>query len=582
MRAAPFSFFRLFALSTALFFAMPPAALAGDVAPIISDRARFHPALAKNGMVASQEARATRIGVDVLAAGGNAVDAAVAVGFALAVTLPRAGNLGGGGFMLVHLAERNETIAIDYRETAPAAITRDTFLGSDGEADPRKSRDSGLSVGVPGTVAGLALAHEKYGSGKFTLAQLIAPAIAAARNGVEVTEDLADSLPRARTRLTRWPSTRAIFANSDGGVLERGQTLLQADLAATLDAIARDGPRAFYEGDIAERIAASVRNAGGVMTREDLARYRPVERKPVRGVYRGYTIASMPPPSSGGVHLIQLLNILGGTPLRDLGEGSAAALHMMIEAMKLAYADRAEFLGDPDFVRVPLAGLLSKRYAAGLRAQIDPARARPSREIRAGTPAAHEGDNTTHFSVVDRHSNAVANTYTLNFSYGLGLVAADTGVLLNNELDDFAAKPGAPNAFGLVGGDANAPAPRKRPLSSMSPTIVLRDGRVVLVTGSPGGSRIISTVLQVALNALEHGMNIAEAVAAPRIHHQWLPDEVFAEPGFSPDTLRLLRELGHTVRVGDASGSANSILVTPEMLTGAADPRQRGTLAAGH
>jgi gamma-glutamyltranspeptidase/glutathione hydrolase len=582
MRAVSLCLFRSFALATALLFATPPAALAGDVAPIISDSARFHPALAKNGMVASQEARATRIGVDVLAAGGNAVDAAVAVGFALAVTLPRAGNLGGGGFMLVHLAERNETIAVDYRETAPAAITRDAFLGADGEADPRKSRDSGLSVGVPGTVAGLALAHEKYGSGKFTLAQLIAPAIAAARNGVEVTEDLADSLPRARTRLTRWPSTRAIFANSDGGVLERGQTLLQADLAATFDAIARDGPRAFYEGDIAERIASSVRGAGGVMTREDLAGYRPVERKPVRGVYRGYTIASMPPPSSGGVHLIQLLNILEGTPLRDLGDSSAAALHMMIEAMKLAYADRAEFLGDPDFVRVPLAGLLSKRYAASLRSQIDPARARPSREIRAGNPAAHEGDNTTHFSVVDRFGNAVANTYTLNFSYGLGLVAADTGVLLNNELDDFAAKAGAPNAFGLVGGDANAPAPGKRPLSSMSPTIVLRDGRVVLVTGSPGGSRIISTVLQVALNALEHRMNIAEAVAAPRIHHQWLPDEVFAEPGFSPDTLRLLRELGHTVRVGDASGSANSILVTPEVLTGAADPRQRGTLAAGH
>lgn len=561
--------------------AIGPAA-ARDIAPIVSDQARFQPALARHGMVASQEARATRIGVDVLAAGGNAVDAAVAVGFALAVTLPRAGNLGGGGFMLVHLAERNETIAVDYRETAPAAITRDSFLGPNGEADPRKSRDSGLAVGVPGTVAGLALALERYGSGRFTLTQLIAPAIAAARNGVEITDDLADSLPRAQRRLTRWPSTRAIFANADGGVLDRGQTLVQADLAATLDAIARDGSRAFYTGRIAEKIVASVGAAGGVMTTDDLANYRPIVRKPVRGAYHGYTVASMPPPSSGGVHLIQLLNILEGVPLRAMGEGSAAALHAMIEAMKLAYADRAEFLGDPDFVAVPVAGLLSKRYAATLRAQIDPERARPSREIRAGNPAAHEGDNTTHFSVVDRFGNAVANTYTLNFSYGLGLVAEETGVLLNNELDDFAAKPGVPNAFGLVGGEANAPAPGKRPLSSMSPTIVLRDDKVVLVTGSPGGSRIISTVLQVILNALEHGMNIAEAVAAPRIHHQWLPDEAAAERGFSPDTLRLLRERGHELRVGNASGSANSILVTPDFLTGAADPRQRGTLAAGH
>jgi gamma-glutamyltranspeptidase/glutathione hydrolase len=570
-------------LASALVAASAPvAAQTQAVPPIISDAARIHPVLAKNGMVVSQEARATRIGVDVLKAGGNAVDAAVAVGFALAVTLPRAGNIGGGGFMLVHLAARNETIAIDYRETAPAATTRDVFLDAQGNADPAKSRDTGLSVGVPGTVAGMALALEKYGSGKFTLAQLLEPAIAAARNGIVVEDDLADSLPGAQARLTRWPSTRKIFANTDGAVLQNGQSLVQAELAGVLAAIARNGPRAFYHGPVAEKLVASVRDAGGRMTTADLADYKAVERPAVRGSYRGYDILSMPPPSSGGVHLIQILNILEGYPLRETGAESAATLHLMIEAMKLAYADRAEFLGDPDFIKVPVAGLTSKRYAAALREKIDPRRAHPASSIRAANPLAHEGDNTTHYSVVDAAGNAVANTYTLNFSYGLGLVAEGTGIILNNELDDFAAKPGVPNAYGLVGGDANAPGPNKRPLSSMSPTIVLKDAKPFLVTGSPGGSRIITTVLQVALNVIDHNMNIAEAVIAPRIHHQWLPDEVAAERGFSPDTLRLLESRGHTVKVGNTSGSAHSIMAVPEGLAGAADTRQRGTKAEGY
>ena len=550
-------------------------------APILTSTARFLPVVARNGMVASQEKLATRVGVDILRQGGNAVDAAVAVGFALAVTHPQAGNIGGGGFMLVHLAARNETIAIDYRETAPAAATRDMFLDERGEADPRKSRDSALGVGVPGTVAGLALAHERYGSGRFTLAQLIAPAIRLAREGFTVDGDFADTLPRAQPRLARWPATAKIFLKSDGAALGRGDRLVQADLAASLDAIAAAGPRAFYQGPIAEKIVASLRQNGGVMTLEDLRNYRAVERPPARGSYRGNDIASMPPPSSGGVHLVQILNILEGFPLRDLGAESAATLHLMIEAMKPAYADRAEFLGDPAFVEVPVAGLTSKRYAAELRKMIDPGRARPAQEIRAGTPP-HEGDNTTHFSVVDAQGNAVANTYTLNFFYGLGLVADGTGILLNNELDDFAAKPSAPNAFGLVGGAANAPGPNRRPLSSMAPTIVFRDGRVWLVTGTHGGSRIITTVLQVILNAIDHDMNIAEAVAAPRIHHQWLPDEVVAERGLSPDTIRLLEARGHKIVVGRTFGSANSILVTPDGLAGAADPRQRGTLAEGY
>jgi gamma-glutamyltranspeptidase/glutathione hydrolase len=550
-------------------------------APIITNMARALPVVARNGMVVAQEKLATHVGVEILRAGGNAVDAAVAVGFTLAVTHPQAGNIGGGGFMLVHLAARNETVAIDYRETAPAAMTRDVFLDDKGEADPKKSRDSALGIGVPGTIAGLALAHEKYGSGKFTLAQLIAPAIKLARDGFSVEDDLADSLPRAQPRLARWMATAKIFLKPDGTALDRGDRLVQSDLAASLETIAKDGPRAFYEGPLAEKIVSGLRANGGIMSRDDLKDYRAIERPVVRGNYRGYDIASMPPPSSGGVHLIQILNILEGFPLRETGPGAAATLHPMIEAMKPAYADRSVFLGDPAFVDVPVAGLTSKRYAAQLRQTIDPERARPSQTIRAGTPP-REGDNTTHFSIVDRDGNAVSNTYTLNFSYGLGLVAEDTGILFNNELDDFAAKSGAPNAYGLLGGDANAPGPGKRPLSSMSPTIVFRDGRVFMVTGTPGGSRIITTVLQVLLNVIDHGMNIAEAVAAPRVHHQWMPDRVQAESGLSPDTVRLLEAKGHKITIAATSGSANSILVTSEGLTGAADPRQRGTLAEGY
>jgi gamma-glutamyltranspeptidase/glutathione hydrolase len=532
-------------------------------------------------MVASQEARATRIGVDVLERGGNAVDAAVAVGFALAVTHPQAGNLGGGGFMLIHLADRNEDVAVDYRETAPQATTRDVFLDDKGEADPRKSRDSGLGVGVPGTVAGLALALERYGSGKFTWAQLIAPALEAARNGVAVEDDLADSLARAQPRLARWPSTAKIFLNPDGVVLAPGQSLVQADLAASLDMIARDGPRSFYQGPIAEKIVADVRGAGGLMTLDDLAAYRPVIRTPVRGTYRGYDIVSMPPPSSGGVHLIEMLNVLESYPLADLGAGSVPALHLMVETMKRAYADRAEFLGDPDVVAVPVERLTSKSYAAELRRSIDPRRATPSRDIHAGQPVPAEGANTTHYSVIDAAGNAVANTYTLNLSFGVGLVADGTGILLNDELDDFAAKPGVPNAFGLTGGAANAPGPGKRPLSSMTPTIVLQAGKPYLVTGTPGGSRIITMVLQVILNVVDFRMDIAAAVAAPRIHHQWLPDEVDAEQAVPAEAVRGLEQLGHTVMRRPNWGSANSIMVTPDGLAGAADPRTRGALAAG-
>ena len=540
------------------------------------------PVVARHGMVASQEARASRIGVAVLEEGGNAVDAAVAVGFALAVTWPPAGNIGGGGFMLIHLADRNEDVAIDYREIAPRATTRDVFLDEKGEADPRKSRDSGLGVGVPGTVAGLALALERYGSGKFTLAQLIAPALAAARNGIAVEDSLANELAREQPRLVRWPSTAKIFLNPDGVGLGPGQSLMQADLAGSLDAIARDGPRAFYQGPIAEKIVAAVRDAGGLMTLDDLAAYRPTIRTPVRGTYRDYEIVSMPPPSSGGVHLIEMLNVLEGFSLADLGAGSVPALHLMIETMKRAYADRAEFLGDPDAVAVPVERLTSKGYAADLRRSIDPKRATPARDIRAGQPVAVEGNNTTHYSVVDAAGNAVANTYTLNLSFGVGLVAEGTGILLNDELDDFAAKPGAANAFGLTGGAANAPGPGKRPLSSMTPTIVLKAGKPYLVTGSPGGSRIITTVLQVILNVIDFHMDVAGAVTAPRVHNQWLPDGIAVEQAVPAETVRGLEALGDTVVRRPNWGSANSIMVTPDGLYGAADPRSRGALAVGY
>jgi gamma-glutamyltranspeptidase/glutathione hydrolase len=567
-------------LSVALFTALAlPLAALGQDRPADDTIGRAQGVVAQNGMVVTQEALATRVGVDILQKGGNAVDAAVAVGFALAVTYPRAGNLGGGGFMLIHLAS-GEDAAIDYRETAPQAITNTTFLDAQGNADPQKSRDSALAIGVPGTVAGLALAEQKYGSGKFTLADLIAPAIAMARDGIDFSDDKAESRPNENARLARWPSTAKIFLKPDGSPLGPGDRLVQNDLANTLEAIAKGGPHAFYFGPIAEKLAAAVQAAGGVMTVDDVNGYSAFERAPVRGSYRGYDIVSMPPPSSGGVELIEMLNILEGYDLAH--DDEAQALFLMIEAMKRAYADRALFLGDPDAIAVPVARLISKDYAATWRATIDPAQATPANEIRPGGTVQSEGRNTTHFSVVDKSGNAVSNTYTLNFSYGVGLVADGTGILLNNELDDFSVKPDAPNAYGLIGYEANAPGPGKRPVSSMTPTIVLKDGKPFLVTGSPGGSRIITAVLQVVVDVIDRGMDIASAVSAPRLHNQWMPDQVFAEPGVSPDVVAALQARGDKVVATRPFTSANSIMVTPEGFVGAADPRTRGALAAGY
>ncbi|MCK1513811.1 gamma-glutamyltransferase [Bradyrhizobium sp. 190] len=534
---------------------------------------------AEHGLVVAQEKLAAQVGADILRQGGNAVDAAVATGFALAVTYPRAGNIGGGGFMVIHAAARNEAAAIDYRETAPAAITRDIFLGSDGKPDTDKSRNSALGIGVPGTVAGLAVALEKYGSGRFTLAQILKPSIELARDGFIVADDMADTLSDMYRRMGRWPNSAKALSRSDGTPLQEGDRLIQADLAATLSAIAEQGPRGFYEGPVAERLAKAVRDAGGIMTVDDLKSYEAVVRSPVRGNYRGYDIVSMPLPSSGGTVLLQSLNILEGFAMADMKQGSAPSLHVIIEAMKRAYADRARYLGDPAFVNAPVNVLITKDYAARQRAGIDLARATPAADVLAVSP--REGSNTTHYSVVDSSGNAVSNTYTLNFPYGVGLVAEGTGVLLNNELDDFTAAPGASNAFGLVGFEANLPGPGKRPLSSMSPTIVLKDGKPVLVTGSPGGSRIISAVLQVVIDVLDYNMDVAAAVAAPRVHHQWMPDEVRVERGFSDEVLAELRAKGHKVIEPLGQTSANSIAVTPNGLLGAPDPRTRGAAAVG-
>jgi gamma-glutamyltranspeptidase/glutathione hydrolase len=573
----------LTALATAALIALAPSGLSAQEAAIYSSMDAVHPVWAKSAMVSVQEAVAAEVGLQVLRDGGNAVDAGVAVALALAVTLPRAGNLGGGGFMMVHDAETGETRAIDYREMAPASATRDMYLDADGNADSTLSRFHGLAVGVPGTVAGMQLALETYGT--MTLEQAAAPAIRLAEDGILVTADLADSLKALEKRMKTWPATAAIFYKEDGSFYEPGDVLKQPDLAATLKKIAAEGPDGFYKGEVAERIAASVQEAGGSMTVEDLANYRAVIRAPVTGTYRGHEIVSMPPPSSGGTHIIQILNVMEGYPIGFLGHNSSDTIHLMAESMKRAYADRSEYLGDPDFVDVPVKALTSKDYAAKIREGISLNRATPSATIKPGKLAPYESDQTTHFSIVDKDGNAVSNTYTLNFSYGSGMTAAGTGVLLNNEMDDFSAKPGVPNAYGLIGGEANAVEPGKRPLSSMSPTIVLKDGKPFLVTGSPGGSRIITTTLQVISNMIDHGMNVAEATHAARIHHQWLPDEIRVEQGgLSRDTVAALEAKGHTIAVKSVMGSTQSIHVDTDkgLLLGASDPRRTGSATVGY
>lgn len=549
-------------------------------ASIFSEMATAQPIYAKHGMVSSQEAIASQIGVDILKQGGNAVDAAVAVAYALAVTLPRAGNIGGGGFMLVHLAEQNKTIAIDYRETAPAKAHKDIFLDEQGNAVDKLSREHGLAVGVPGTVMGMELALKQYGT--MNMAQVIKPAIKLAKDGIVVTSDLSNSLAGLKSRITQWPSSAAIFYHADGSNYQVNELLKQPELAQSLSLIAQKGSKGFYQGETAEKIVSAVQNAGGVMSLTDLANYKVVEREPVRGNYRGYEVVSMPPPSSGGIHIIEMLNVLEQFPIDKLGHNSANTLHLMAETMKYAYADRSEYLGDPDFVTVPVKQLTSKQYAKEIASKIAINKTTPSSEIKPGKLAPYESDQTTHFSVIDKWGNAVANTYTLNFSYGSGLVAKGTGILLNNEMDDFSVKPGTPNGYGLIGGEANAVQGNKRPLSSMSPTMVMKDGKPFIVTGSPGGSRIINITLQMIMNVIDHNLNIAEATAAARMHHQWLPDFIWVEHTLNRDTISLLEAKGHKVKVQESIGSTQSIMMTEQGLFGASDPRRAGSAAIGY
>ena len=544
-------------------------------APIIDYQNRYLPTYGRVGMVVSPEALAGEIGLDMLKQGGNAVDAAVATGFALAVTLPRAGNIGGGGFMLIHLAETDEQIFIDYRETAPAAATPEMFLKEDGSVDQAKAYFSHQAAGVPGTVAGLIHAQERYG--KLTLKQVIQPAIDLADKGFETSLALHMSLSARAERLAENAEAKRIYLQGGETTPVPGTLLKQSDLASTLKRIRDKGADGFYKGETAALIAGDMAANDGLITTEDLANYRALERPPVRGTFRDFEIVSVAPPSSGGVHILQMLNILEPYPLESYGHNSAAYLHRVIESMKLAYADRSRYMGDPDQTVIPTEALISKEYAAERRNLIDADRAKTAEEVGPGNPLPAESPDTTHYSVVDAEGNVVANTYTLNFSFGSHIVVPGTGMLLNNEMDDFAAKAGDANAYGLVQGEANTIAPGRRPLSSMTPTIVFKDGQPWLAAGSPGGSLIITTVLQTLLNAMVFDMNIAASVAAPRVHNQWMPDRTLVEPGISVDTQRILEGWGQSLTPTRRTiGRSNSLMIEDGWLQGFADMRRPG------
>ena len=530
----------------------------------------FHPVYGKNGMVASEQGLATQVGLDILKQGGNAIDAAVAVGFALAVVLPNAGNIGGGGFMVLHDDKTGKDVAIDFREIAPAKASRDMYLDNQGNVIDGKSLFTHDASGVPGTVAGMEYALKKWGT--MPLSKVLEPAIKLADKGFIVSDVLAQTLKEEKSTLGKWSSSKAIFFKN-GEPLKSGDLLVQKDLAKSLRLIAKQGAKAFYQGEIATKIAKEMQSHGGTMTLEDLKAYKVVERQPIIGDYRGYKVVTMPPPSSGGVHLIEILNMLEHYPIKEDGVNSAKNIHHMAESMKLAYADRSEYLGDPDFVKIPVTGLTSKAYANERVKTIDDNKARLSSTIKPGKPQPYESDQTTHFSVMDKAGNAVAVTYTLNLNFGSGIVVEGTGILLNNEMDDFSVKPGVPNAFGLVGGTANAIEAKKRPLSSMTPTIVMKNNKPWLVTGSPGGARIITTVLQSVVNTIDHEMNPAEAIITPRVHHQWLPDELRVEAGISPDTIKLLQDKGHKVVTKAPMGRIQIIQADDSGFYGYSDPR---------
>ena len=553
-----------------------------DSQPLFEYSAINHPVMGSRGMVASHNQLSSEIAADILAKGGNAIDAGAALGFALAVTLPRAGNIGGGGFMLVHVAALNRTIAIDFRETAPTAASQDMFFDDNGNVVLDQTyRFSHKSSAVPGSVAGLAHIVENYGS--MTLAEVLEPAIRLARDGIEVTYDLAADLARSQ-RLKHNPASLRKFYKPDGSNYEVGELWKQPDLAWTLSEIAEHGVEAFYSGSVAEKIVADMEAHSGLITMQDLADYKVVEREPVRGSFRGYEIAAMPAPSSGGTHVIQMLNILENFPLAKMGPESADTLHIMAEAMKFSYADRSKYLGDPDFVEVPTELLVSKKYASDIAAKISMERALTSDEIAPGQLSIYESDETTHYSVVDDEGNMVGNTYTLMFTFGSGVVIEGTGILMNNNMGNFTLRSDIPDAFGLMGSENNLIRPNRRPVSSMSPVLVSKNGQPILMTGSPGGSKIISANMQMVLNVVEFGMNIADAAVAPRIHHQWKPDVLEIESGISPDTVSRLIDRGQNINFSQRSagmGSLQTVMWQDGIFYGYSDPRRPGAGAVG-
>lgn len=535
------------------------------------------PVRGRKAMVVTQEPIATDVGVEILKKGGNAYDAAVAVGFALAVTYPTAGNIGGGGFALVRTAS-NEVNFIDFREKAPGASTRDMYLDKDGKPT-RDSLSGWRASGVPGTVRGLALLHQKYGRLKWR--DVVAPSVRLARKGFEISFPIARSLRGATRTLGQFAESKRIYQN-DGKFYEPGDQLRLPELARTLDRIAKRGADDFYKGETARLLAAAMASNGGLITMADLAAYQAVERKPLQGTYRGHEVITAPPPSAGGVGMLQMMTMLDKLDYSKAGMGSARHAHIMGEVMRRFYADRSFFLGDPDFVKVPVARLLSADYIAARLKTITPERATPSAQLDHGAIPPEESPETTHLSIVDAQGNAVSLTYTLNGGYGSGVTVPGLGFLLNNEMDDFAVKPGAPNMFGAVGGDANAIAPGKRMLSSMTPTIVTKDGKLLLVIGAPGGTRITTGVMQAMLNVLDFKLNMQDAIDAPRLHHQWLPDKLYLERGWSPDTIEILKRWGHSVEPGTPSVSnVHGILVDGQWLQGAPDGRTNGK-AAGY
>jgi len=536
------------------------------------------PVHARNGMVVAMESIAADVGVQVLRNGGNAVDAAVAVGFALSATHPFAGNLGGGGYMLIRLADGRTTF-IDFREKAPEKASHDMYLDANGKLT-RDSIEGWRSSGVPGTVSGFELAQSHYGKLKWS--EDMAPAVELASKGFPVSYALAESLKSARG-LARNEESKRIFQKG-GAFFDLGDVLVQPELGQTLSRISKGGAKEFYEGETARMLAAQMEKNGGLITLSDLKNYAAVERTPLTGSYRNYTVITAPPSSSGGMVLLQMLGMLDGSGYEKGGFGSASEIHWVAEAMRRAYADRNTYVGDPDFMKVPMTGLLDPAYLAKRKASIDPERATPSADVAPGKPAGSESLETTHFSVVDSEGNAVAVTYTLNGGFGNGITVPGLGFLLNNEMDDFASKPGEPNLFGLVQGEANAIQPSKRPVSSMVPTIILRDGKLFMTAGAPGGSRIPTAVLQVILNVIDFGMNVQDAVDAPRFHHQWLPDKLSVERGISPDTVAILKANGYDVdnAPGVVLAQVAAIVSDGGWLQGASDGRSAGGKASGY